>query len=297
MLIGLMSVMFSVAFTQGVAEFADSGRASETRLVFLETFSSALPMTVLTLFMCITGGLDWWDVEDLMLEIGLGYGLLFMSFVSMMILVLLNLVTGIFVNDALEQSWLDRDLMVKLEMERREGDMERLTQIFARVDSAHIGSITKGQFLVCWDMPQVRALFSVMDLDTSDAISFFESLDVDGSKNVNVEEFVMGCMKLRGSAKTLDMATVLRESRRISDKLARHSTCLENQLTNLELQMTTIERVEKVRQFINVSNTVDEMLRQSAATVDFQRHSDRTGKSEALDFAGSTASRRRSMRL
>ena len=299
MLIGLIIVMFSVAFTQGVAEFAESGGASENRMVFLETFFCSLPMTILTLFMCVTGGLDWWDVADLMLEIGPGHGLLFMSFVSVMILVLLNIVTGIFVNDALEQSQLDRDLMAKLEMERRERDMERLTKIFARMDSARIGKITLEQFLVHLDIPEVRALFSVMGLDISDAITFFESLDVDGSNDVALEEFVMGCMKLRGGAKTLDMATVLRENKRISDKLARHSTRLETQLTSLELQMTTIERIgiEKVRQFINVSNTLDEMWRQSASTGDFQRLSHLTGKSEALDFAGSSASVRRHIHL
>ena len=205
---------------------------------------------------------------------------------------MLNIVTSIFANDALEQSQLDRDLMAKLEMERRERDMERLTKIFAKMDSAHIGKITLEQFIVHLDIPEVRALFFVMGLDISDAISFFESLDVDGSKDVALEEFMMCCMKLRGGAKTLDMATVPGENKRISNKLARHSTPLETQLTSLELQMTTTERIriQKVRQFIDVSNAVDEMLRQSASTGDFQRLSHLTGESEALDFAGSSTS-------
>lgn len=268
LLFALIIVMFAMGFAQGVAQFAESGRASEHRMVFLETFFSSLPMTALTLFMSITGGLNWWEVEEVMLEISPLFGLLFTTFVSVMTLALLNIVTGIFVNDALEQSRLDRDFMAKLEMERREADMERLGQIFARVDSGHVGKITLEQFLVFWELPEVRAQFAVMGLEISDAITFFQSLDVDGSQDVVLEEFVMGCMNLRGGAKTLDMATVMRENKRISTKLAKHSKRLEAQLTSLELQMTTVERLglEKVRQLLHVSHTVDEMWRRVGGT-------------------------------
>ena len=61
-------------------------------------------------------------------------------------LTLLNIVTGICVNDALEQSQLDYDLMARLELECRQRDMERLRMIFAAVDVDHTGVITLEQF-------------------------------------------------------------------------------------------------------------------------------------------------------
>lgn len=226
--------MFSVAFTQGVAEYAASGLATEGHMILVRTFFHSLPMTVLTLFMSITGGVDWWDIEDLFLDVSPLFGLLFVVYIAMMILALLNVVTGIFVNDALEQSLLDRDLMAKLEMERRQADIARLQQIFTNMDSENTGRITLEQFLVYWDLQEVRALFAVMGLEIFNAITFFESLDLDGSQDVSLEEFVMGCMSLRGDAKRLDMATIIRESKENMETLTRYSKRLEAHLAKVE---------------------------------------------------------------
>jgi len=195
-LLWFVMFMFAVAFMQGVSQHAESDMATEEETVVMETYFPSLEMTLLTLFMSISGGLNWWEIIQLFLHINPLFGF----YISLMVLALLNIVTGIFVNDALEQSQLDRDLMAKLELERRQRDMERLRMVFAAVDVEETGKITLDQFLVYMDMKEVKALFSVMGLDISDAISFFEALDVDGSHDLVIEEFVMGCMNLRGSA-------------------------------------------------------------------------------------------------
>ena len=105
-------------------------------------------MTLVTLLMSSTGGLNWWELAELFLGIHPFFGLLFCFHISLMVLALLNIVTGICVNDALEQSQLDRDLMARLELECRQRDMERLRKIFAAVDVDRTGVITLEQFLV-----------------------------------------------------------------------------------------------------------------------------------------------------
>lgn len=204
---------------------------------------------MLTLLMCITGGLDWWDLQNLFLEIDPMLGFLFVVYISLMVLALLNIITGIFVNDALEQSRLDRDLMAKLELERRQGDMEKLEAIFAVIDTLGTGQIGLEQFLAYLDLPERRALFATLGLEISDAVSFFDSLDVDGSRVLEREEFVMGCMKLRGGAKTLDIATVLREIKSVMEKLVDCSTRLEKQISGAERRLRTNEQaaIERVR--------------------------------------------------
>ena len=48
----------------------------------------------------------------------------------------------------------------------------------------------------------------------------------------------MGCMNLRGGAKSLDMATVTRENRRNMDRLVQSSKRLEDQLIRLSFGST-----------------------------------------------------------
>merc|ERR1712136_450074 len=107
--------------------------------------------------MSISGGVSWWEVVQLLLEISDLYGVLFVLYVATMVLALLNIVTGHFV-----------------------------------------------------DQDHVKIILSVLGLQITDAIALFKILDVDGSKEVEIDEFVMGCMRLKGPTQTqVDIITSL----------------------------------------------------------------------------------------
>ena len=235
--------MFAVAFAQGVTQHAQSSIVADSDMIVLRSYFPSLPATLLTLFMCVTGGVNWWEVINVLLNINAVFGLLFALYISLMVLALLNIVTGIFVNDALEFAQLDRDLMARFEMDRRKLDMEKLGKIFATVDVSNTGKISYDEFLVHMDSSEVKALFKVLGLDVSDVFSFFEALDVGGRGEVNLEEFVMGCLNLRGSAKTLDMATLMRENKRTAQRLDIHARRLEKQLKAVERRLPPVRSI------------------------------------------------------
>ena len=229
--------MFAVAFAQGVTQYAQSSIVADSDMIVLRSHFASLPTTLLTLFMCVTGGVNWWEVFRVLFNINAVFGLLFALYISLMVLALLNIVTGIFVNDALEFAQLDRDLMARFEMDRRQLDMEKLGNIFATVDVSNTGKISYDEFLVHMDSSEVKALFKVLGLDVSDVCSFFEALDVGGRGEVNLSEFVMGCLNLRGSAKTLDIATLMRENKRTTERAEVQARRLEKQLKALERRL------------------------------------------------------------
>lgn len=55
---------------------------------------------MLTIFMSFTGGLDWVEVMDALLSIGVAHGILFLLFFTIIVMGLLNVVTGFFVQSA-----------------------------------------------------------------------------------------------------------------------------------------------------------------------------------------------------
>jgi len=235
-LIWFTMFLFAVAFTQGATQYAENPSAGEDQMELLDTFFSSLGMTLLTLFMCITGGLSWWEIINVLLQIHGLFAVLFGFYISLMVLALLNIVTGIFVNDALELAQLDRDLMARFELEKREADMEKFGSIFSAVDTSKTGKVTLEEFLLHKEKSGVKALFTVLGLDVSDWIAFFEALDVGGNGELNLEDFVMGCMNLRGSAKTLDMVTLMSNNHKIQDQLHHHAESVELKLKALELK-------------------------------------------------------------
>eukprot|EP00450_Noctiluca_scintillans_P035036 CAMPEP_0194540096 /NCGR_PEP_ID=MMETSP0253-20130528/80249_1 /TAXON_ID=2966 /ORGANISM="Noctiluca scintillans" /LENGTH=653 /DNA_ID=CAMNT_0039386439 /DNA_START=9 /DNA_END=1966 /DNA_ORIENTATION=+ len=247
-LMSMVMFLFGVAFMQGLSLHAESGTASEQDVYVMQTFFPNLMMTILTLFMSITGGVNWWDILDVLRHCGLFFGMLFVLYIALTVLAVLNIVTGLFVNEALEHAMLDRDVRARIELERRQSDMETLKEIFAKVDVENTGRITLDQFVAYMEIPEVKALFSVMGLDISDAVAFFESLDVDGSQELVVEEFVMGCMELSGNVKALDMASEVRETKKMLDKIVTVSKRLEQRMSALESKLCPAERPRPVLQ-------------------------------------------------
>eukprot|EP00929_Paragymnodinium_shiwhaense_P080428 TRINITY_DN41943_c0_g2_i4.p1 TRINITY_DN41943_c0_g2~~TRINITY_DN41943_c0_g2_i4.p1 ORF type:complete len:104 (+),score=27.58 TRINITY_DN41943_c0_g2_i4:168-479(+) len=64
-----------------------------------------------------------------------------------------------------------------------------------------------------------RALFGALDLDIGDVRDLFEVLDEDGTRFIDLEEFVFGCLRLRGAAKALDVAKLHYDGQRLKAKL------------------------------------------------------------------------------
>merc|ERR1712187_9201 len=65
----------------------------------------------------------------------------------------------------------------------------------------------------------VQEYFKAIDVDPSEAKHLFEMLDINGSGEIDLEEFLSGCLRLQGPAKALDLLLVTRENRRFFYKV------------------------------------------------------------------------------
>merc|ERR1712136_589798 len=225
--------LFAIIFLQGATQYIEHGNAHPDHVEFLETFFASMGMALLSLFMCVTSGLSWWDVEVVLLEIHPVYGFLFVVYIATMVLSLLNIVTGICVNNALEMAQMDHDLMMKFELDRKAAYIESLEKVFRELDQDHSGKISFDQFVQHLERQEVSALFSVLGIEVSDAISFFETLDVDGSHELEIDEFVMGCLNLRGNVRNVDMNTLLRENKRLMQRIGKIAKNTDDQLQDI----------------------------------------------------------------
>jgi len=232
-----MMFMFGIIFIQGATQYVQGAAAGDDNVEFLETFFNSLGMTLLTLFMSLTSGINWWEVENVLLNIHPVYGVLFVLYISVMVLSLLNIMTGICVNNALDMVQVDRDLMLKLEMDRRMQHMEALQGVFADLDTKCSGKVTFEEFEHYLEVHEVQALFAVLGIEITEARAFFDALDVDGSMELEIDEFVMGCMSLQGSAKAVDMASMVRETKRVLRKIEVASKRTEARLKQIQNSM------------------------------------------------------------
>merc|ERR1711972_113952 len=79
----------------------------------------------------------------------------------------------------------------------------------------------------------------LLELETSEAEGLFHLLDVDESGEVGIEEFIMGCMRLKGTAKSIDLATLLYENKRVHTVINKVEQNVRKNTSSIEQLMKT----------------------------------------------------------
>lgn len=166
----------------------------------IERWFGGLFRTMLTLIECIFGGVGWEEViNPLVSNVSPLLGVAFVLYVAVGICALLNLVTGLFVEKVTQTVRTARD-----------NDLARhICELFIKdIDQEH--QLGWEEFSEKMKGRAMRDFFKAIEVDPSDAKDFFAMLDTDNSGTVSAEEIVNGCLRLRGQAKSLDMAILIR---------------------------------------------------------------------------------------
>eukprot|EP00415_Alexandrium_ostenfeldii_P003478 UN3478 len=114
---------------------------------------------------------------------------------------------------------LDRDIQVREQLERQRVCANGLQKLFDEVDVDGDGRISQEDFEKHVEDESVVAFLNCLELTGVEARRLFRLLDVNESGMVDAEEFVSGCMCLRGSAKTLDVVALMIEHRRFVERI------------------------------------------------------------------------------
>jgi len=162
--------------------------------------------SMVTLFMAITGGDDWSNLAGSLRETGEGYYFIFLVFVCVLFFAVLNIVTGIFLQNAEKASQHDLANVARENDKRQKLDQRHLKQLFQEMDKNNSGSINAAEFAEALENKAVHNYFKMLHIDVADAHGFFMTLvHLSSEKEVDVDTFVDSCTKLKGDAKRADV--------------------------------------------------------------------------------------------
>merc|ERR1712048_985046 len=97
-------------------------------------------------------------------------------------------------------------------------------------DENQTGTVTMDEWEKFTNKRTAKACLAILELDVPRTKDIFNLIDLDGSKEVSIEEFVLGCMQLQGSANTVDVETLLRSNKRLMAKVNENSNRLKDHL-------------------------------------------------------------------
>jgi hypothetical protein len=176
----------------------------EENLGLVESFGS-IDQSILSLFMSMSGGNDWSQYYDALVGLPLYYRIAYLVFIAFCLFAVINIVTGVFVEAALQANIKDKDIIVHEELQSKKAYLESMQELFEDMDEDGKGTISLHEFEDKLQDERVIAYFNVLKLDVSDARVLFHLIDNDHSDEIGIDEFLEGCYKLQGESRSLDM--------------------------------------------------------------------------------------------
>lgn len=90
-----------------------------------------------------------------------------------------------------------------------------------------------GLFQAQLNSRQMDEYFKTIDLSLSEAESLFKLLDFEDTGTIDAEEFVMGCLRIHGSAKAIDLTTLMCTVHVMQKQWREHAIFVEEALQKL----------------------------------------------------------------
>lgn len=209
----LLLYIFGVVFTQGVIDHCGSkGDCVDTAGTTLLMRFGRIDRSLLSLFEAMTNGLSWTVYMEALQDVPVFYHGLFIVYIAVACFAIMNVVTGIFVETTMRVAHVDRDALVQEEVKNKQNYMIAAAQVFRDMDTDGSNEVTVEEFKKAMKDRRVLAYINALQLDFTDVMTLFVLLDRDSSGSINLDEFLRGCMRLKGEAKSIDIAKLQYQS-------------------------------------------------------------------------------------
>merc|ERR1711871_68242 len=97
--------------------------------------------------------------------------------------------------------------------------MGEMRDFFQDFDEECTGFIEWERFQEVMRHEEIQAYLASQLLESQDAYTLFKLIDRDNNGKIALEPFVQGCLHLRGNARTMDIAVLLREQAQLRSTL------------------------------------------------------------------------------
>jgi len=244
-MIFFMLYTYGIWFTSSVSDLLHDAEASGAHVPSKDTLKQhfgGVVETLYTLFCSISGGRSWYEY---MLPLQANSSILvclFLSFIILAIFGVLNIVTSVFVDCAMQSTQKYRELMVQEKLRDKEMYVQHIEQIFKQIDEDCSGSIgfEEIESFLNDKRLELQEYFEALDVNASDARSLFQLLDEDGSGSINMKEFCEGCMRLKGEARSFDINCMIYECKRNFKRMDKFMDSCENWFRKITAQNKVI---------------------------------------------------------
>ncbi|OLP87411.1 putative voltage-dependent N-type calcium channel subunit alpha-1B [Symbiodinium microadriaticum] len=148
----LIMFLFSLVFTDVCTESVAALSETQLKTSYLYFRFGSLEDSMHTLFASITGGLTWSEVSDALAEVDGVWRLVFEAYIAFCLFAVLNVMTGVFCQSAIESAERDHELILQNVAQEKQKYFRAVRRLFSQLDRNEDGGTDV--FMVCATLPQ-----------------------------------------------------------------------------------------------------------------------------------------------
>lgn len=195
--------LFAICFAQAASNPIEAERRGPARAPW-----NSIGPAMSALFMAATGGIDWQTLAEDLIQDGITYYLLFFFYIGVFLFVIENALTSLFVEKLLDSVATDETNKMQNRLGRRIEDVKKIEGLFEHMDQDGLGEVSYEQLCELVHDPRMSAFAASLDIDESDLTTCFSIITGNGQLKIDADRFVVGCIKLRGQAKSVDIIDI-----------------------------------------------------------------------------------------
>eukprot|EP00929_Paragymnodinium_shiwhaense_P074750 TRINITY_DN38258_c1_g2_i1.p1 TRINITY_DN38258_c1_g2~~TRINITY_DN38258_c1_g2_i1.p1 ORF type:complete len:731 (-),score=147.44 TRINITY_DN38258_c1_g2_i1:556-2748(-) len=132
----------------------------------------------------------------------------FLTMVVVLSIVLMNLVTAVIVNSAMEQAMQDKEMLKVHQAAEKKKLVKTIREVFERLDEDNSGEVSRDEIATICD--EDRDVLQEL-MGSADPVEIFDALDVDGSGDLGIEEFIDGIWQVSISKAPIEVKRMERQ--------------------------------------------------------------------------------------
>eukprot|EP00747_Dinoflagellata_sp_TGD_P103840 gnl/TRDRNA2_/TRDRNA2_169097_c0_seq1.p1 gnl/TRDRNA2_/TRDRNA2_169097_c0~~gnl/TRDRNA2_/TRDRNA2_169097_c0_seq1.p1 ORF type:complete len:301 (+),score=61.88 gnl/TRDRNA2_/TRDRNA2_169097_c0_seq1:3-905(+) len=240
----MITYIFGICLVQFSTTYLLEDNTDPLAVEFVHEYWGSVFKAMLSLYWASTGGESWRYLAEPLRSVGSHAHFLFLVYIAFFMFVIMNTLTSLFVEAALENSDHDHAKQIREEISKKKKYMSDLRKLYHLVDADGDGELTLREFQKGCTDAELEAFANSLDIETTDLEEVFFLLSNQGRQPVDMEAFVMGCIKLRGPARSTDLNFLLHEHSKFQKITAHvldvHTAKLEHILQVLPKQFTPL---------------------------------------------------------
>jgi len=242
----LLLYVFALVFVQGLHGYLldhSKGNADpvdpKVNAEILQRFGS-VRVTMLSLYMCVTGGTDWNTPYEVVALSGKLYQLIFIFFTFFFIFAIFNILTGTFVEKAVNSATPDREEVLMTQRENMLKSAAISKNAFEMVDQNHDQRVSLDEFKTRMNDPLFTAFMASIGLELQEVELFFRVVCGE-STEMELDQFVEGCISMKGGATALDMQKQLFETRKVVKRVHAEFVHVKSEFVRVNHRLDAID--------------------------------------------------------